>query len=561
MRTGCIKKLFLVSVVLVLLFSFSAEAQPRPGAWKIVWFDEFESEDTAVPPNPNSWGHELGYVRNKEWQYYTDKLENAYCMQGILHIEAHKHPTGTYPIGSYTGQDGSISSASLISRGLVEHKYGWLEMRACIDTRLGSWPAFWTLGAAGDWPDCGESDIMEYYQNKLLFNVAWWKRGDRRWTARWDSVTASLSSLGSTWTSNFHVWAMEWTPTEVRLYLDSLLYNTWDSSQDSGDTSIQGFQQPHYIILNQAIGGTAGGNASGIVYPTSYEVDWVRWYEDQTNYVDDNSASVTYKGTWGSWSGNPGYNKTEHFSETIGSEATFTFTGEKVWLYGHKRNDLGMAEIQIDGITQGTVDCYSDASNYFVSLYESPQLTSDLHTLTIRVTGVKNPGSSGTEIIVDAFGYTGTANHIDHYTYGETTSVGTVTGSYAATKASDNVYEAITEAQSGGNPNTRYSLLKHTWKIDIGTGGVPVLYVEASHNANSDGDDFVFAYSSDNINFTDAITVTKTADDDRTQTYTLPSGLTGVVYIRVTDANRTKGRNSLDTIYVDNLYIRTTSGN
>ena len=90
---------------------------------------------------------------------------------GILHIEAHKHPPGTYRADNYAGQDGNISNASLISRGLVEHKYGWLEMRARIDTQLGSWPAFRTLGATGDSPDCGECDIMEYYQNKLLFNV------------------------------------------------------------------------------------------------------------------------------------------------------------------------------------------------------------------------------------------------------------------------------------------------------------------------------------------------------------------------------------------------------
>lgn len=55
-------------------------------------------------------------------------------------------------------------------------------MRARIDTRWGSWPAFRSLGVNGEWPDNGECDIMEYYRGMLKFNVAWWKTGDARWT-------------------------------------------------------------------------------------------------------------------------------------------------------------------------------------------------------------------------------------------------------------------------------------------------------------------------------------------------------------------------------------------
>jgi beta-glucanase (GH16 family) len=407
--------LAVAAVAVTALLPTLASADPRPGAWRLVWSDEFSCGSVATYPDPSNWGYETGYVRNKEWQYYTKNLQNAYCKDGLLHIEAHKHPAGTYPSGSYAGQDGTISSASLISKGKIEHRYGWLEIRARIDTRLGSWPAFWTLGASGEWPDNGECDVLEYYQNKLLFNVAWWRTGDRRWTARWDSATVNVSSLAPGWVGDFHVWSMEWTPAEVRLYLDGLLYNTWDSSQDSGDRSIQGFQQPHYVIINQAIGGTAGGDASGLTYPTNYEVDWVRWYQDETNYVDDEGGAVAYAGTWGTWSGNPGYRKTEHFSEAAGSEATFTFTGDKAWYYGFKRNDLGIAEVYLDGAAApvATIDLYSSAANYFVSLYETPQLAYGPHTLKVRVTGRKNPASAGTEIIVDGFGYTGNAGSLN----------------------------------------------------------------------------------------------------------------------------------------------------
>ncbi len=258
-------------------------APPAAGDWQLIWSDEFDSGPTPIPPDSSNWGYEIGYVRNQEWQYYTNNIQNAYCQDGFLHVEAHEHPPGTYPTGGYTGQDGSISSASLRSMNKVAHKYGYLEIRARIDTQWGSWPAFWSLGISGEWPDNGECDIMEYYKNKLSFNVAWWKTGDGPWSPRWDSETINVSSLPPTWVNEFHTWAMEWDPFQVRLYMDDVLYNTWDSSQDDnggGDVSIEGFQQPHYMLINQAIGGTAGGDASGVVYPTNYEVDWVRWYQD-----------------------------------------------------------------------------------------------------------------------------------------------------------------------------------------------------------------------------------------------------------------------------------------
>lgn len=53
------------------------------------------------------------------------------------------------------------------------------------------------------------------------------------------------------------------------------------------------------------------------------------------------------------------------------------------------------------------------------------------------------------------------------------------------------------------------------------------------------------------------VTVSKGSDDNANQTYALPAGTSGTVYVRVVDTNRTKNKTSLDTIYVDNMFIRT----
>ncbi|MBN1796198.1 MAG: discoidin domain-containing protein [Sedimentisphaerales bacterium] len=137
---------------------------------------------------------------------------------------------------------------------------------------------------------------------------------------------------------------------------------------------------------------------------------------------------------------------------------------------------------------------------------------------------------------------------------------GSVGGSYVDTQDSDNIYESITEIESGGRPESRYSYLEHKWTINV-TGGTGVTFcVEAYQTASSDGDNFVFAYSTDDSTYTNMLTVTKTSDDNTYQSYSLPASLSGTVYIRVTDTDRTSGNRNLDAIYVDHMYILSSGG-
>jgi uncharacterized repeat protein (TIGR02543 family) len=128
-----------------------------------------------------------------------------------------------------------------------------------------------------------------------------------------------------------------------------------------------------------------------------------------------------------------------------------------------------------------------------------------------------------------------------------------VSGSHNDTHSNDNISEWIEEAQSPGNSNKSY--LEHKWTIDV-TGGVAVtFYVEAYHSLNSEGDDFEFSYSTDDQSYTYMLTVNKTAETSGYQTFSLPSSLSGTVYIRVTDTDQTRGNTILDTIYIDHMYI------
>jgi len=257
-------------------FLLSAATVCAADGWKLVWSDEF---NTNRPPDPANWDYERGFVRNQELQWYQP--ENAYCANGLLVIEARREHKRNplYVAGSTAWQTSrewiEYTSASITSRHRHEFKYGKFEMRARIDTRPGSWPAFWTLGATPgvDWPACGEVDIMEYYRGMVLANVGY---GLNKKT-EWSTVRKPLAELGAArWSNEFHIWTMIWDETKIDLLLDGQLMNHLNvANADKADES-NPFHKPMYLILNQAIGGASGGDPSRTTFPVRFEVDWVR---------------------------------------------------------------------------------------------------------------------------------------------------------------------------------------------------------------------------------------------------------------------------------------------
>jgi beta-glucanase (GH16 family) len=247
--------------------------------WTLVWADEF---NTDGPPDPANWTHETGLVRNDEAQWY--QAQNASCRNGNLVIEARRERvrnpgfvpgSTTWPA---TREYADYTSASLNTRGLRQWRYGRFEMRGRIDTRPGLWPAWWTLGVDGEWPDGGEVDMMEYYRGMLLANVGW--GSGRRWVATWDSVRSPVASFGAGWASRFHVWRMDWDADAIRLYVDDQLLNETllDRTIDR-DRHTDPFHQPHYMLVNLALGGTNGGDPSATTLPARLEVDYIRVYQ------------------------------------------------------------------------------------------------------------------------------------------------------------------------------------------------------------------------------------------------------------------------------------------
>ena len=260
-------------------------SQPKEiSGMKLVFNEEFNYEGS---PNPEIWSFENGFKRNNELQWYQSK--NAICKNGSLLIEGKKEefPNPNYIADSKSWQTNrknvNYTSSSLMTAGKKTWLFGRFEVRARIDTTMGSWPAIWTLGINKDWPSCGEVDMMEFYRpdglSSILANVA--SGTGIRFKAKWNTMKKTLASLMSKdnrWPGKFHVWLMDWNQNSIKLYMDNELLNTTLLSETMNPDGSNPFLQPHYLILNLALGAN-GGNPDKSNFPITFEVDYVRIYQ------------------------------------------------------------------------------------------------------------------------------------------------------------------------------------------------------------------------------------------------------------------------------------------
>ena len=277
------RTVFILSVLLIALVAYTGWADDAaPDGYRLVWSDEFEKDGR---PDPKKWVYERGFVRNNELQWYQP--ENAFCEDGRLVIEGRRERkrNPNFEAGSKDWRKKrrwvEYTSASVKTMGKFSWQYGRLEVKARIKTHEGLWPAIWTLGIDGEWPSCGEVDVMEFYQGKILANACWGTR--QRWKGKWDTTKTPVKSFNDPkWDEKFHIWRMDWDEKEIRLYLDDQLLNTVDLRKTKNPTDRgpkNPFHQPHYLLLNLAIGGNAGGDPSNTEFPTRYEIEYVRVYE------------------------------------------------------------------------------------------------------------------------------------------------------------------------------------------------------------------------------------------------------------------------------------------
>tara|TARA_R100000935_G_C2830993_1_gene165076 strand:+ start:1220 stop:2374 length:1155 start_codon:yes stop_codon:yes gene_type:complete len=244
----------------------------------LVFIDEFNGEGSldaekwhhqVIPPNNGSWF-------NGEMQHYTARLNNSYVSNGTLKIKAIKEQ---YTYGASTK---SYTSARLNSK--YAFTYGRVEVRAKLPSAAGTWPAIWTLGAncnetgsyfegqygSGQWPGCGEIDIMEqtgWDKNTIISHFHWGDRNTGEYKNRGGTLPVANTS------GQFHVYSMEWTSSSIKTFVDGkLVYELANSSEKPYD-------KPHYLLLNIAMGGNLGGTINNDFQESTMEIDYVKVFQ------------------------------------------------------------------------------------------------------------------------------------------------------------------------------------------------------------------------------------------------------------------------------------------
>lgn len=252
--------------------------------WKLVWNDEFEGTDIDM----TKWQHQVGGwgFGNNEDQYYTSDAANAYLYNGKLVIKAMKQEYGGKP---YT-------SAKLVTQGKADWTYGRFEIRAKLPRGKGMWPAIWMMPTDmqkyGGWPSCGEIDIMEYLGHEPRTVYGTLHMGNPH------IYRGGHVELEATLADNFHLFALEWTPTEMRWYVDDEEYyrtSTW-LTRNNEDADNEPFPAPFdrafYLQLNLAVGGNWPGYPDDTtVFPQTFEIDYVRVYQPDDGRYDGNNGS------------------------------------------------------------------------------------------------------------------------------------------------------------------------------------------------------------------------------------------------------------------------------
>ena len=143
---------------------------------------------------------------------------------------------------------------------------------------------------------------------------------------------------------------------------------------------------------------------------------------------------------------------------------------------------------------------------------------------------------------------------IDSVTSADIFIAGTILRSHTATHVRDGTSQEITERESGGKKNSRYSYAQHSWQVSVPAGNSTVS-VNGYRGPSNDGETFRLSYSLD----VHSGTVGTLAGGSSTVNSAPFEHGPGTLTITLEDTDQALGNRSLDTAYIDQIFVRTRS--
>jgi beta-glucanase (GH16 family) len=246
----------------------TSPAQPSvtPDA-NLIWRDDFEGRE-GLAPNSQYWAYETGAGGwgNNELQTYTRASANvALTGTGVLRISAVRDPA-----------TGAWTSARLHTRDKIVVNDGLLRARIKMPAGQGLLAAFWMLGSnitTVGYPQSGEIDIAEINRDPTLVYSTIHGPTVADPTQQWQ--LGSPFAQPAAVTDDFHTYSVQKTAGQLIFGVDDVI-TAVVTKADVPATDQWVFDQPFYILLNIAVGGTWPGNPDGTTpAPADMLIDWI----------------------------------------------------------------------------------------------------------------------------------------------------------------------------------------------------------------------------------------------------------------------------------------------
>lgn len=381
--------------ITVTTTSQTVKAAPTTNS-TLVWSDEFNGSSLDT----SKWGYEIGTGAggwgNNELQYYTNRTDNAYVLDGALHIKAKKE--------AYGGMN--YTSARLNTNGKFTFQYGYVEARLALPSNQGIWPAFWMLGAnigSVGWPACGEIDIMEAInaENKTYATCHWNCNGHAEYG----------KSSGNFDRTQYHTYGLQWDDQYIRMFVDGNKIYEMNIANNAGDT--EEFHRPFYLLLNVAVGGNwPGFSINDSAFPQEMKVDYVRVYQEKPAYNSSSSNNVDTNTGNNSGNNNTGNNNTGNNTSTpasgmgmnsAGASSATAYVNDSSWTDIHYSvNGGGQQNVRM--IQSGSKATYTinglktgDSVKYWFTYCNISGYVKDTESYTYTHNGSSASGSTGNQ--------------------------------------------------------------------------------------------------------------------------------------------------------------------
>lgn len=351
------KKLISLAMAVAMIIpsvSCAKTKTPQLDGYKLLWSDEFDGK-TMDQKKWNYEPHEPGWTNN-ELQEYTTSTDNVFVRDGKLVLKAIKTQKGGkdyYTSGKVTGQN------------KTDFQYGKVVVSAKVPEGQGLWPAIWMMpkdeSFYGQWPKCGEIDIMESLGNDTTTSYSTIHYGEPHAEQQGTIVKEGADSFSA----KFHEYSVEWEPGEMRFYTDGelvLTVNDWFTAVQGEDDKPYPapFNQPFFVQMNLAVGGDWPGNpdATTDFSKAEFEIDYVRVYQKPSYDTNVKKPEKQYgqADSTGNFIRNGDFKKTEKLDDDVD------------WKFLLFNGGVGAAEIKNGEIVISSNNCGTE--EYSVQLVQ-----------------------------------------------------------------------------------------------------------------------------------------------------------------------------------------------